>query len=300
MLILFLCFSVSSSLFIFSLLFFVHFRLSLSPSLFVLGAQPCPLMKKKKKTWEIKQSAGQVILGVYLCILCCWNAHKREESRKRSLLTALVSLKRNHCCSLTPAMLICTLINAEYHCARLCLQKRLFSVLPSVRRWRRNTYIRSLARSLICSSIKAPRALPVFYLKRLRCVVSRARSVQCVPAIIGRCEIPGYRGETHVETYEWIASRNKHTEDTFARFQLENSNKVKMRELRGLRSIPKRAIKYSRWRERNGKKFSIRRERYAIHSDALEIITKLLIAKDRIVLSSRDKREQPASCHPFR
>jgi hypothetical protein len=28
-------------------------------------------------------------------------------------LKRLVSLKRNHCCSLTPAMLICTLINAE-------------------------------------------------------------------------------------------------------------------------------------------------------------------------------------------
>lgn len=31
--------------------------------------------------------------------------------------------------------------------------------------------------------------LPVFYLKRLRRAVSRARSVQCVPAIIGRREI---------------------------------------------------------------------------------------------------------------
>jgi len=56
------------------------------------------------------------------------NPRNRSRCRRR-----LVSLKRNHCCSLTPVMLICTLINAEYHCARLCLQKWLFSALPSVR-----------------------------------------------------------------------------------------------------------------------------------------------------------------------
>lgn len=48
--------------------------------------------------------------------------------------------------------------------------------------------IRLLARSLARSSINTL-ALPVFYMKRLRRAVSRARSVQCVPAIIGRREI---------------------------------------------------------------------------------------------------------------
>jgi len=52
-------------------------------------------------------------------------------------------------------MLICTLINAEYHCARLCLQKRLFSALHRL----------ASGRALVDQDA---RALPVFHLEGLR------------------------------------------------------------------------------------------------------------------------------------
>lgn len=74
--------------------------------------------------------------------------------RNRNRRCQLVSLKRNHC-SLTPVMLICTLINAEYHCARLCLQKRLFSALPSVRDQQTHSSARSLTRSLVDQHARA-------------------------------------------------------------------------------------------------------------------------------------------------
>lgn len=65
--------------------------------------------------------------------------------------------------------------------------------------------IRPFARSLARSSINTL-ALPVFYLKRLRRAVSRARSVQCVPAIIGCREILVIED---ANAYTYIASRKK-------------------------------------------------------------------------------------------
>lgn len=95
--------------------------------------------------------------------------------------------------------------------------------------------IRPLARSFARSSINAL-ALPVFYLKRLRRAVSRARSVQCVPAIIGRREILVIED---ANTCTCIASRKKRARERF--LLLDQA------ECRNLNTCPSVELKWSQF-----------------------------------------------------